>query len=68
MTMTPEESTRAAELQSAISTFVGEAAVQFMTGQTNIATWDSYVARVNSMGLPELLKIYQAAYDRYLAR
>jgi putative aldouronate transport system substrate-binding protein len=68
MTMTPEESNRAAELRNVISTFVGEAAIQFISGQTSLSTWDSYVSRVNSMGLPELLSIYQAAYDRYLAR
>jgi putative aldouronate transport system substrate-binding protein len=68
MTLTPEESTRAAELRAAIQTFVDEAAIHFMTGQASFNTWDAYVARVNSMGAPELLRIYQAAYDRYLAR
>ncbi|MDR2094098.1 MAG: hypothetical protein LBP76_01090 [Treponema sp.] len=68
MTMTPEESTRAAELRNTISTFVGEAAIQFISGQTGLSSWDSYVSQVNSMGLSELLGIYQAAYDRYLAR
>jgi putative aldouronate transport system substrate-binding protein len=68
MTMTPQESTRAAELRAAIKTFVDEAAIQFISGQTNLSSWDSYVSRVNSIGLPELLSIYQAAYDRYLAR
>jgi putative aldouronate transport system substrate-binding protein len=68
MTMTPEESTRAAELRNPISTFVGEAAIQFISGQAGLSTWDSYVSRVNAMGLSELLSIYQAAYDRYLNR
>jgi len=68
LTLTVAESTRAAELRAAIKTYVDEAAVQFITGQTPISQWDSYVSRVNSMGLDELLRIYQAAYDRYLAR
>ena len=68
MTMTADESTRAAELRASIKTFVDEAAVQFLSGQRNFNTWDSYVAQVNQLGAPELLKIYQAAYDRYLAR
>jgi putative aldouronate transport system substrate-binding protein len=68
MTLTSQESTRAAELRAAISTFVNETSIQFLTGQANFNTWDAYVSRVNSMGLPELLRIYQAAYDRYLKR
>ena len=68
MTLTADESTRAGELRAAISTFVDEAAIQFITGQANLSSWDSYVSRANSMGVPELLRIYQAAYDRYLSR
>jgi putative aldouronate transport system substrate-binding protein len=68
MTMTPRESSRAAELRNIISTFVSESAVQFITGASSLSTWDSYVNRVNSLGLAEMLSLYQAAYDRYLAR
>jgi putative aldouronate transport system substrate-binding protein len=55
-------------LRAAIQTFVSEAAVQFFTGQASFDTWDAYVARVNALGASELVGIYQAAYDRYLAR
>jgi putative aldouronate transport system substrate-binding protein len=68
LTLTAQESTRAAELRNGISTYVNETSLQFLTGQVNFNTWDSYVARVNQMGAPELLRIYQAAYDRYLRR
>ena len=68
MTLTADEATRAGELRASISTYVNEAAIQFITGQANLNSWDNYVTRVNSMGTPELLRIYQAAYDRYLAR
>ena len=68
LTLTAQESTRAAELRAAIQTYVDEASIQFVTGQINFNTWDAYVARVNSMGAPELINIYQAAYDRYLKR
>jgi putative aldouronate transport system substrate-binding protein len=68
LSMSPDDSIRAADLRNTISTYVNEAAVQFISGQTSLSQWDSYVSRVNSMGLPELLSIYQAAYDRYLAR
>ena len=68
LTFTAEDSTRAGELTASISTYVDEMAIQFITGQANFNTWDSYVARVNAIGVPELLKIYQETYDRYLAR
>jgi putative aldouronate transport system substrate-binding protein len=68
LTLTAEESTRAGELGASISTYVDESAIRFISGQANLNSWDSYVSRVNSMGLPELLGIYQAAYDRYLSR
>lgn len=68
LTLTSEESSRSAELQAALKTFTEEAAIQFLTGQTAFSNWDSYVSQVNSLGLAELLGIYQAAYDRYLAR
>ena len=68
MTLTAEESTRAGELRAALRTFIDESCIQFITGQANFNTWDAYVARVNSMGGPELLRIQQAAYDRYSRR
>jgi putative aldouronate transport system substrate-binding protein len=68
MTFTAEESTRAGELVGAISTYVNEMAIQFITGRANLGTWNNYVARVNSIGASELLGIFQAALDRYYAR
>ena len=68
MTFTADESTRAAELRATIRTFVDESVIQFITGEANFNTWDAYVARLNTIGLPELLRIQQATYDRYLAR
>jgi putative aldouronate transport system substrate-binding protein len=68
ITLTLDESNRAAELQNSISTYASEMAAKFITGQTPLETFDSFVAQVNSMGLAELLAINQAGYDRYLAR
>ena len=68
LTLTVKETTRVGELQGSISTYVDEMSIRFITGRTNFNEWDSYVSRVNSMGVSELIRIYQAAYDRYLAR
>ena len=41
---------------------------EFITGASDIATkWDTYVATIEKMGIAEVLKVYQAAYDRWLA-
>jgi putative aldouronate transport system substrate-binding protein len=68
VTLTPDESSRAAELQNTISTYSNEMAIKFITGQEPLSNFDSFVARVNQMGLPELLTINQTGYNRYLAR
>jgi putative aldouronate transport system substrate-binding protein len=68
VTLTPDESSRAAELQNTISTYSNEMAIKFITGQEPFNNFDTFVARINQMGLPELLSINQTGYDRYLAR
>ncbi|MDR0313245.1 MAG: hypothetical protein LBI14_06580 [Treponema sp.] len=68
LTRTVEEATRAAELQTAITTYVNESVIQFITGQIPFSQWDAFVQRVNQMGIAELLRIQQGAYDRYLRR
>ena len=68
MTLTADESLRASELRAIILNYVNESAIRFITGHANFNTWDAYVSRINSMGVAELLGIYQAAYNRYLSR
>lgn len=68
MALSADESAKAESIESAISTYVNEMASRFLTGQEPISNFDSFVSTVESMGLEELLSLYQAAYDRYLAR
>jgi putative aldouronate transport system substrate-binding protein len=68
MAYTAREGLRVAELQNTINTYVGEMAVSFVTGQTPLSQFDAFVSRLNQMGLPELLSLYQASYDRWQAR
>jgi putative aldouronate transport system substrate-binding protein len=68
MTFKSSEASRAAELNNPIATYAAEQAVGFITGSIPLSSFDSFVARMNQMGLPELLKIYQGCYDRYQAR
>lgn len=63
--------TEAEEIQTImtdVETYISESRVKFITGTWNFgADWDTYVAQLNRMGLPQYLKIRQAQYDRYKA-
>ena len=68
VTFTTDESNELDELVNAISTYVSEMAVKFITGEESLDNFDEYLATLESMGLPRVLEIYQTAYDRFLAR
>ena len=49
-----------------IKSKVEEMRSQFITGVADIdKQWDAYVNELNAMGLDEVLKVYQASYDRW---
>jgi putative aldouronate transport system substrate-binding protein len=68
VTFTAAESTQLDEMANTIGTFVSETAVKYITGEGDPAGFDKYLDQLNSMGLPKVLEIYQAAYDRFMAR
>jgi putative aldouronate transport system substrate-binding protein len=40
----------------------------FITGSVPLSEYDSFCDNIRSMGIDELIDIYQAALDRYNAR
>lgn len=47
-----------------IQTYVRKMRVEFITGVTDIETgWDTYVSTLDSMGIADVVKVYQEAYD-----
>lgn len=51
-----------------ILTHYEESVTSFITGKLSLETdWDKYVKTFDDMGLKDLVKVYQDAYDRYLA-
>ena len=39
---------------------------KFITGVENIDTqWDAYARTINNMGIADVIRAYQAAYDRW---
>ena len=48
-----------------VSTYYTEMRDKFVKGEASIeAEWDSYVSTMNSLGLSELIEVYQSIYDR----
>ncbi len=68
VSLTSEESARAAQILSDIDTLNSETWFKILLGQQSIDTWDDYLASVKDMGIDEYIAIYQTALDRYNQR
>ena len=66
LSLTDEENARYTDLFSAISTYVQEAGMKFMTGEKSLDEFDAYVKELKEIGLDEVLKIQQSAYDKFM--
>ncbi|MEF3311969.1 extracellular solute-binding protein [Paenibacillus sp. GYB004] len=62
---TNEEQKRLNVVKTDIKTYVEQMEAKFIVGQEPFAKWDDYVNTIKKMGLDEMLKIYQDAYDRW---
>lgn len=66
VTLTIEESKKVANILNGIETYYDEMFVRMITGKfTNI---DAFQKTLKRMGIDEVLKVYQAAYNRYIKR
>ena len=51
-----------------INTYYEKMAGQFVTGVVDIETgWDEYCATLEEMGINDIIKVYQASYDRWIS-
>lgn len=50
-----------------VSTCKNEWTSKFIMGLEPLSKWDQYVAEMKSMGVDDVVKAYQAAYDRYMS-
>lgn len=55
------------ETMTDVETYVDEMVMKFITGRESLDNWDSYVAKVESMGIGKVLDIYQNALDAWNA-
>lgn len=68
LSLTTEESDVLAAYGTDITTYASETLPKFIMGSLPMSDWDSYVQQLADMHLDEIVAVYQAAYDRYLAR
>ena len=68
LSLTADESSEYNTIMSDINTFVSERVIRFITGEADLAEWDSFVAQISDMDIETATGILQDAYDRYLAR
>jgi putative aldouronate transport system substrate-binding protein len=64
LAFTTEQASELTELKLAISDYVLQMQAEFILGRADLdAGWDTYLATLESLGLPRLVQIYQEAYD-----
>lgn len=64
---TQEESTVLSQYLVDIQTYVDQMEVAFVSGNTSLDDFDSYISTLETMHLSDILKIKQDQYDRYQA-
>lgn len=65
LVLTEDESDTYNDAWTDINTYIVESTAKFITGDADIAAeWDNYIAELESMGLQDVIDVYQAAYDR----
>ena len=66
--MHPYLSKAVSEYTTTVGGYVNQATVQFITGDLDVEKdWDSYISRMESMGVNDYIRIYQKYYDIYRA-
>ena len=68
VSLTTEESDAFTSGYSDIATYVESETLGFITGSVPLTEYDAFCENIESMGIDELIEIYQAALDRYNAR
>lgn len=64
---TPEELEVMTSVYPQIETYVNEMVNKFIIGVEPLDKFDEFVEKIDQLGLQEVLKVQQAAYDRYMA-
>lgn len=63
LSFTSEELNAKKDIEASINTYAQQTISKFLIGQEPLSNWDSYVAELNKMGVDELMKIYETAFN-----
>ena len=61
---TDEENETIANQYTDIDTYFKQQISKFIVGDEPMSKWDDYVKQIKKMGIDEVVKVYQASYDR----
>lgn len=65
---TEDEARLRASVYTPISTFVNEMMTKFIMGQTPLSEFDKFTETIKSMGIDQILNVYEDSYKRYQDR
>jgi len=68
VSLTTDESSQVANIVSDILTYAGTEITRYIMGENSMDDYDTFTSTMESMGIQDALDIYQAAYERYLAK
>lgn len=67
--LTPEQAeVVSSDTNAALYEYVTLMKWKFITGQEPLSNYDTYVANLETMGISNIVAVYQEAYDEYMAR
>lgn len=65
MKVTSEESTQIANKLTDINAYIEQKRAEFISGVEPLSNWDNFVDTISKMGIEDVLKVKQTAYDRW---
>jgi len=68
VTLTADEGSVRASIMNEINTYVSENLVRFITGEKPMSEWDAFTNQIESMGIDQVIEVYEAALVRYKNR
>ena len=66
--LTADEAKQKTRVMADIETYVYETIPKFITGDESLDKFDAFVEQIKAMGIADIIKIQQAALDRYQNR
>lgn len=67
--LTPDEVSQTTTKQNEINTYKDEMFLKWLMGKEDVdATWDKYVEQIKKLGIEDINKVRQGAYDRFIKK